>query len=83
MRKQVNSLLSGRIVNKECQCWVNAQHSRWECPGITRIPSKVKADVLEGKVVKIFEKLGCNIPPKCIGACHRVSENRATVIVKF
>ena len=35
------------------------------------------------KVVNIFEKLGCNIPPNCTEACHRVSKKSATVIVKF
>ena len=81
--KQVNSLLSRRLVNMERQCWANAQYSRRECLDIIGIPSEVEPDVLEEKVVNIFEKLGCNIPSNHIAACHRVSKKSATVIVKF
>ena len=81
--KQVNSLLSRRLVNMERQCWANAQYSRRECLDIIGIPSEVEPDVLEEKVVNIFEKLGCNIPSNHIEVCHRVSKKSATVIVKF
>ena len=81
--KQVNSLLSRRHVNMERQCWGNAQYSRQECLDIIRIPSDVEPDVLEEKVVNIFEKLGCNIPSNHIEPCHRVSKKSATVIVKY
>ena len=54
--KQVNSLLSRRHVNMERKCWANAQYSRRESLDITGIPSEVEADVLEEKVVNIFEK---------------------------
>ena len=81
--KQVNSLLSSRLANTEHQCWANAQYSRQECIDIIGIPSEVKADDLEEKVVNIFEKLGCSIPPNRIEACHRVSKKTLTVIVKF
>ena len=80
--KQVNSLLSSRLANMECQCWANAQYSRRECIDIIGIASKVKAEYLKEKVVNIFEKLGCSIPPNRI-VCHRVSKKSATVIVKF
>ena len=43
----------------------------------------METDVLQQKYVHIFKKLGCNIPSKCIEACHRVSKKSATVIVKF
>ena len=81
--KQVNSRLSSRLVNMESQCWANAQYSRRECIEIIGIPCEVKADDLEEKVVNIFEKLGCGMPPNRIEACHRVSKKSATVIVKF
>ena len=77
--KQFNSLLSSRLANMERQCWANAQYSRRECIDIIGIPSEVKADNLEEKVVNIFEKLGCSIPPNRIEACHRVSKKSATV----
>ena len=75
--------LNHRLVNMERQCWTNAQYSRRECLDITDIPSDVEADVLEEKVVNIFEKFGCNIPCNHIEACHRVSKKSATVTVKF
>ena len=40
--KQVNSLLSRRLVNMERQYWANAQYSRQECLDIIGIPSKVE-----------------------------------------
>ena len=61
--KQVNSLLLSRLANMERQYWANAQYSRRECVDIIGIPSEVKGDDLEEKVVNIFEKLGCSIPP--------------------
>ena len=56
--KQVNSLLLRRLVNMERQCRANAQYSRRECLNIRGIPNEVESDVLEEKVVNIFEKLG-------------------------
>ena len=81
--KQGNSLLSRRLVNMERQCWAEAQHSRRGCLDIIGIPNEVETDVLEEKVVNIYEKLGCNIPSNRIEACHRVSKKSATVIVKI
>ena len=81
--KQVNSLLSNRLVNMERQCKANAQYSRRECMGIIGIPSEVEADVLEENVVNFFEKLSCKIPSNCTKACHRISKKSATVIIKF
>ena len=81
--KQVNTLLSSRLVSIDRQCWLNAQYSRRECLDIVGIPSEVEADALEEKVVAIFEKLGCNIPTERIEAYHRISKKNLTVIVKF
>ena len=52
--KQVNSLLSHRLVNMECQYLANAQYPRWECLDMIGFPSEVEPDVLEEKVVNIF-----------------------------
>ena len=68
--KQVNTLLSSRLVSIERQCWLNAQYSRRACLDIVGIPSEVEADALEEKVVAIFEKLGCHIPTKRIEEPH-------------
>ena len=57
------------------QWWANTQYSR------LGIPSNVEANVLEEKVVNIFEKWGYSIPFRCIQACHRVSKESTTFIV--
>ena len=33
--------------------------------------------------MNVFKKLGCSIPPDRTEACHRVSKNSATVIIRF
>ena len=43
----------------------------------------MEADVLEEKVVNIFEKLGYNIPSNCTEASHRVSKKSVPVFIKF
>ena len=81
--KQVNTLLSSRLVSIERQCWLNAQYSWREYLDIVGIFSEVEADTLEEKVVVFFEKLGCNISTEHIEACHRISKKNPTVTVKF
>ena len=53
------------------------------CLDIVGIPSEVGADILKEKVLIIFGKLSCDIPPERIEACHRISKKSPTVIVKF
>ena len=43
--KQVNSLLSRRLVNVGDQCWDNAQYSRRKFLDIAGIPSEVESDL--------------------------------------
>ena len=74
--REVNSLLSNRLTIIERQCWTNAHFSRKEC-------SDVDADVLEEKVLNIFGKLACDIPPEQIEGCHRISKKSSTVVVTF
>ena len=81
--KQVNTLLSSRLVTIERQCLLNAQRSGREYLDIVGIPGEVEADALEEKVVAIFEKLGCNIPTERTEACHGISKKNPTVVVKF
>ena len=47
------------------------------------IPREVSGEVLEERVLNIFGKLGCDISPDCIEACHRVGRTTDTVNVKF
>ena len=81
--RQMNSLLSNRLTSIERQCWANAQYSRRECLDVIGFPSEVDADVLDEKVLNIFGKLGCDIPPERIEPCYRISKKSSAVIVKF
>ena len=81
--KNVNILLSSRLVTLERQCWVNAQYSRRECLDIVGIPREVSGEVLEEKVLDIFDKIGCSISPDNIESSHCISKKSDTLIVKF
>ena len=76
--KNINNLLSQRVVDLERQCWANAQYSRRECLEIVGIPRSVDDNSLEEKVIQVFEKVGCNIE-----ACHRFTKRNDRVIVTF
>ena len=81
--KNVNNLLLTRLTTLERLCWANAQYSRRECLDIVGVPDEVSGEVLEEKVLKIFGKLGCDISPDRIEACHRVGRTTDTVLVKL
>ena len=81
--KQVNTELTKRIVTLERQCWANAQYSRKECLEVVGIPRQVDDNLLETKVLSIFEKVGCTIDPGFIDDCHRLRKNSDRVIIKF
>ena len=78
--KQANSLLSKRL---ERQCWANAQYSRKMCNEVVGIPDSIQNNELEGKVLIIFKKIGSEISPRNIEACHRRKKDNDRVIVKF
>ena len=65
-------LLQQRVIDLERQCWANAQYSRRDCLEVAGIPESVKQNELEDKVLRIFKKVGCDIPTDNIKACHRV-----------
>ena len=52
--KQVNSLLSHRLLNKKRQCLAYVLYSRRQCLDIIGIPIEIEADVLEENVVNIM-----------------------------
>ena len=81
--RSVNDQLKKQLVATERQCWANAQYSRRECMEISGIPSSVSDKELEEKVVKVFDKLGCNVKENCIEACHRIKKGSDKTIVKF
>ena len=70
--KQANSLLSKRLVDMERQCWANAQYSRRECIEVVGIPNSVRNNELEDKVLTVFQKIGCELSPQDLEACHRL-----------
>ena len=43
----------------------------------------MSGEVLEEKILNIFGKIGCDISPDRIEACHRVGRLNDTVIVMF
>ena len=71
--KNVHNLLSSRLVDIDCQCWVNSQYSRSECLHIVGITKEVKDETLEESVIGIFDKLRCSIDTGQIETCHQVS----------
>ena len=84
--KNVNSQLVDQLVKTERQCWANAQYSRRECLEVvgiatSGIPTSVKDDALEDKVLNVFRETGVEIGQRDIQACHSVKNNRT--IVKF
>ena len=80
--KTVSSLLTDQMNNVEKQCWGNAQYSRRECLEVVGIPSLIKIKDLEGKVCSVFNRIGVAINPDDIEACHRLHNDKET-IVKF
>ena len=81
--KQANSLLSKRLVDMERQCWANTQYSRRECLEVVGIPDSVQNNELEDKVLTIFKKIGSEVSPRDIEACHRLKKDSGRVTVKF
>ena len=85
--QNVNSLLQRRVIDLERQCWANAQYSRRECLEVAGIPESVKQNELENKSLRtfnkslrIFKKVGCDIPSDNIEACHRVGKYNNVII---
>ena len=81
--KNINNLLSQRVVDLERQCWANAQYSRRECLEVAGIPRSVDDNISEEKVIQVFEKVGCSIDSSNIETCHRITKKNDRVIVKF
>ena len=79
--KNITTVLSGRLVQMEGQCWANTQYSRRKCVEIVGIPSSVHQNQLEDSDCKIFDKLNCNIVKDNLEDCHGLKGDR--VIVKF
>ena len=81
--KDITNLLSQRVIDLKRQCWANAQYSRRESLEVVGIPRSVNDNTLKEKVIQVFEKVGCNIDPSNIEACHRITKKNDSAIVKF
>ena len=79
----MNTELTKWIVTLECRCWGKAQYSRKECLEVVGIPRQVDGNLVETKVLSIFEKVGCAIDLGFIDDCHRLGKNSDRVIIKF
>ena len=47
------------------------------------IPCSVDGNILEEKIIQVFEKVGCNIDSSNIEACHCITKKNDRIIVKF
>ena len=65
--KKVNSELEKYVTELQRQCWANAQYSR------SGIPQNIEHNQLEGKVIQVLNKVGCNIISDNVEPCHRIS----------
>ena len=81
--KKVNSELEKYVTQLQRQCWANAQYSRRKCLEITGIPQNIEHNQLEGKVIQLLNKVGCNIISDNVEACHRISSKKDRVIINF
>ena len=54
----------------ERQCWANEQYSRRECLETSGVPESVAVNDLDGKVLKLLEKIDVEVYPDHIEACH-------------
>ena len=67
----------------ERQCWANAQYSSAECLEVVGVPDSVKNNELGDKALTIFKKIGSEVSPRDIEACHRLKKDNDRVTVKF
>ena len=83
--KQVNTKLCDKMKFLERQCWANEQYSRRECLEISGVPESVTVNDLEGKVLKLLEKIDVEVHPDHTEACHWTKSNAGPkkVIIKM
>ena len=73
--KQVNTKLCDKMKFLERQCWANKQYSRRECLEISGVPESVTDNDLEGKVLKLLQKIDVEVQPDHIEACNWIKFN--------
>ena len=67
----------------ERQCWTNVQYSREECLEVVGISASAQKNELKENVPIIFKKIGSEVSPRDIEACHPLKKDNDRVIVKF
>ena len=73
--KQVNTKLCDKMKSLEHQCWAKEQYSRRECLEISSVPESVTDNDLEGKVLKLLQKIDVEVHPDHIEACNWIKFN--------
>ena len=54
-----------------------------ECIEVVGTPNSVNKNELEDQVLTVFKKIGYELSPRDLEACHRLRKNSDRVIVKF
>ena len=80
--KNVNIILTERVVQTERQSLANSQLSRRDIIEVIGMPSSIKGQDLEDKVRNNFGEIDVNINEWDIQTCHRLRE-KDEAIVKF
>ena len=65
----------------ETQCWENTHYSRREYIEMVGIPNSVNNNELEDKVLRVFQRIGCELSPWDLETCHRLRKKSDRVIV--
>ena len=81
--KNIDNLLSQRVVDLERQCWANAQYLSRECLEIVGIPCSVDDHSMEEKVIRLFrfsKKLVATLTLATL-KCVTVSPKRMTELL--
>ena len=83
--KEVNTKLCNKMKFLERQCWANEQYSRRVCLEISDVPESFVVNDLEGKVLKLLEKIDVGVHPDHIEACNWIKSNAGPkkVIIKL
>ena len=83
--RNINSKLSDKFTNVERKCFANEQYSRRECFEISGIPSSVKNNEFDTKVLTILEEIDAPVDPGLVEDCHRLPSqgNPKKVILKL
>ena len=83
--KQLNTKLCDKMKFLEHQCWANEQYSKRGCLEISDVPESFVVNDLEGKVLKLLEKIDVGVHPDHIEACNWIKSNAGPkkVIIKL